>query len=162
MSKIKGKQFAIFSIIPVMVLLSVLGFTSCDLESSDNGDLDGYWHLESIDSLENGNTVQLSESRIFWGIEHKLILAREYNLGKDQFYFRFVQTSDSLTITKVYLNHWHQDHGDDGGDIPVDEVTPSLRYYGVNQIPERFYKEALSGSKMILRSKTLRLNFKKF
>lgn len=34
----------------------VMVFSSCEMETSKNGDLDGYWHLESIDTLENGKT----------------------------------------------------------------------------------------------------------
>ncbi len=145
-----------------IVLVALFSFSSCELESSKNGDLDGFWHLESIDSLENGQTIDLSKLHIFWGIEHKLIAVRESDYGKSSFYFRFEQTSDSLKITEVFLNHGHQDNGEDGGDIPQDEVTDDLRYYGVNAIPDGFVKEALNGSKMILKSKTVRLNFKKF
>lgn len=146
----------------IIVLVSVISFSSCELESSKNGDLDGFWHLESIDSLESGQTVDLSKRHVFWGIEHKLIAVRESDFGKSSFYFRFEQTSDSLNITEVFLNHGHQDNGEDGGDIPQNEVTDDLRYYGVNAIPEGFVKEALNGSKMILKSKTVRLNFRKF
>lgn len=142
--------------------VTAMTFTSCELESSDNGDLDGYWHLESIDSIGSGVTVDMSQKRVFWGVEFKLISAKEFDLGKERMYFRFEQTSDSLKITKVYLDHWHQDNGDNGGDIPLEEVTSDLRYYGVNNIPEGFAKESLSGSKMILRSKSVRLKFKKF
>ncbi len=139
-----------------------MAFSSCELEKSKNGDLDGFWHLESVDTLATRKTADLSNLHIFWGIEHKLIAVRETDKGKERFYFRFEQTSDSLKLTKVYVNHGHQDNGDDGGDIPLNEVTEDLRYYGVNAIPEGYQKEALDGSKMILKSKTLRLKFKKF
>lgn len=144
-------------------LLMALGsLSSCTLESSGNGDLDGYWHLESIDTLATGKTGDYSNRRFFWGIEHRLIsvsdIDREGRLG---YYFRFEQTGDSLFLGQAYKNNWHQDNGKNGGDIPVDDVEP-LRYYGVNELEEHFAKEALSGSRMILRSKTLRLKFKKF
>ena len=51
--------------------------------------------------------------------------------------------------------------GDDDAPISADDME-DLRKYGINNLPEGFAKEALSGSKMILRSKTLRLKFKKF
>lgn len=144
------------------VMAGVMGFASCELESSDNGDLDGYWHLESIDSLENGHTADLSKLHVFWGVEYKLISVRDTDHDADRYYFRFDQTSDSLKITQVYLDHGHQDKGDDGGDHPLDEVTESLRYYGINQIPDAFRKEVLNSSKMVLRNSKLRLTFKKF
>ncbi|MFX7844709.1 lipocalin-like domain-containing protein, partial [Acinetobacter baumannii] len=90
----------------------------------------------------------------FWGIEFKLIAATQYDNNTERMYFRFEQTSDSLKITQAFINHGHQDNGEDGGDIPLTEVTNDLRYYGINNLPEGFAKEALSGSKMILRSKT--------
>ena len=141
------------------VAISMFAFSSCELESSDNGKLDGFWHLESIDSLENGKTVDMSKLHVFWGIEYKLIAATQYDNNTERMFFRFEQTSDSLKITQAFINHGHQDNG---GDIPLTEITNDLRYYGINNLPEGFAKEALSGSKMILRSKTLRLKFKKF
>ena len=138
---------AALGVAAVAGLLMALGsLSSCTLESSGNGDLDGYWHLESIDTLATGKTGDYSNRRFFWGIEHRLIS---------------VSDIDSLFLGKAYKNNWHQDNGEDGGDIPVDDVEP-LRYYGVNELEEHFAKEALSGSRMILRSKTLRLKFKKF
>lgn len=146
----------------VFTMLAPLMFSSCTLESSDNGDLDGFWHLEQVDTLATGHSTDFSKKYVFWGIEHKLIAVKETDTNRDQFYFRFEQTSDSLKITQAFVNHGHQDNGEDGGDIPVTEVSEDLRYYGVDVLPEGFQKEALSGSKMILKSKTLRLKFKKF
>lgn len=143
-------------------MTSALMFSSCTLESSDNGDLDGFWHLESVDTLATGKAEDFSQHYVFWGVEHKLIAVKETDTNREKFYFRFEQTGDSLKITQVYKNHWHQDQGEEGGDIPVDELSDDLQHYGINALPEGFKKEALSGSKMILKSKTVRLKFKKF
>ena len=153
------KYKIVHAMMGAFVAISMFAFSSCELESSDNGKLDGFWHLESIDSLENGKTVDMSKLHVFWGIEYKLIAATQYDNNTERMFFRFEQTSDSLKITQAFINHGHQDNG---GDIPLTEVTNDLRYYGINNLPEGFAKEALSGSKMILRSKTLRLKFKKF
>lgn len=163
--KLKLKNSLTKRFLPMMMFMGVgllMSLSSCELESSDNGDLDGFWHLERIDSLDTGKSVDMSKLHVFWGVEHKLIAARQNDMGKESFYFRFEHTSDSLMITKVYANHGHQDRGDDGGDIPLDDVTEDLKYYGVNAIPEGFLKESLSGSKMVLKSKVVRLWFKKF
>lgn len=153
------KYKIVHAMMVAFVAISMFAFSSCELVSSDNGKLDGFWHLESIDSLENGKTVDMSKLHVFWGIEYKLIAATQYDNNTERMFFRFEQTSDSLKITQAFINHGHQDNG---GDIPLTEVTNDLRYYGINNLPEGFAKEALSGSKMILRSKTLRLKFKKF
>ena len=159
MNMFTKKYKIVHAMMVAFVAISMFAFSSCELESSDNGKLDGFWHLERIDSLENGKTVDMSKLHVFWGIEYKLIAATQYDNNTERMFFRFEQTSDSLKITQAFINHGHQDNG---GDIPLTEVTNDLRYYGINNLPEGFAKEALSGSKMILRSKTLRLKFKKF
>ena len=153
------KYKIVHAMMVAFVAISMFAFSSCELESSDNGKLDGFWHLESIDSLENGKTVDMSKLHVFWGIEYKLIAATQYDNNTERMFFRFEQTSDSLMSTQAFIYHGDQAIG---GDIDLTEVTNDLRYYGINNLPEGFAKEALSGSKIILRSKTLRLKFKKF
>ena len=146
----------------VLIGIFLMVFSSCEMETSKNGDLDGYWHLESIDTLENGKTCDFSARKVFWGIEHKLILIKDLEVGPfDGFYMRFNQTGDSLLILKAYRKNQNYHEGDDDAPISADDME-DLRKYGINNLPEGFAKEALSGSKMILRSKTLRLKFKKF
>lgn len=140
--------------------------TSCTVETSDNGDLDGFWHLEEVDTLATGGRLDLSADRIFWGVQYRLIsCARITTTNMFSFrgyYFRFEQTADSLVLHSPYKNNWHQDQGDNGGDLPATAVNDSIRSYGINNLREPFYKERLKGSKMTLRSKTLRLHFTKF
>lgn len=157
------KRYRVFHIAFVVLIGTfVMLFSSCEMETSKNGDLDGYWHLESIDTLENGGTCDFSARKVFWGIEHKLILIRDLNVGLfDGFYMRFDQAGDSLLIPKAYRKNQNYGEGDDDAPISADDME-DLRKYGINNLPEGFAKEALSGSKMILRSKTLRLKFKKF
>lgn len=140
--------------------------SACTIERSDNGDLDGFWHLEQVDTLSTGGILDLSESRVFWGVQYKLISCASISPSNEYsfrgYYFRFEQTSDSLILHSPYKNNWHQDQGKNGGDLPATAVNDSIRSYGINQLREPFYKEKLKGDKMILRSKTLRLYFKKF
>ena len=41
-----------------ILFFAVLVFTlsSCEIETSQNGDLDGFWHLEQVDTLATGGT----------------------------------------------------------------------------------------------------------
>ena len=78
----------------------VFGMCSCEMETSDNGDLDGFWHLESVDTLSTGGSCDLSEKRVFWGVQHKLISITHYELlGSRGDYARFEQTGDSLILS---------------------------------------------------------------
>ena len=60
-----------------IAIVCVTTLASCTLEASDNGKLDGFWHLVSIDTLANERVGDLSESRVFWGIEGKAELLVE-------------------------------------------------------------------------------------
>ena len=142
----------------------IFGMCPCEMETTDNGDLDGFWHLESVDTLSTGGTCSYKERKVFWGVQHKLIAIRNFapNAASNGYYVRFNQTGDSLIISSPYANHWHQDYGDDGGDVPVTEINAELRELGMNNLEEHFKKERLSGSKMVLSNKEYRLSFTKF
>ena len=149
---------AIYTVIGATMIAAM---TSCTIESSDNGKLDGFWHMEQLDTLATGGTQDLSDSLMFWCIDTKLIgvrgSGRSHNLG---YYLRFTQTSDSVTVHSPHRNGWHQDRVD-GGDTPLDDAK-EIAPYGINNLREPFYKDRLTGSRMVLRSKTLRLHFRKF
>lgn len=134
--------------------------TSCDIEASGNGKLDGFWHLERVDTLATGGVTDYSDRRIFWGVQHKLISVKDYE--KESFYCRFQQTGDSLVVNSPHLNHGHQDSGEDGGDIPMTEVSDNLRNCGINQLEERFRKLRLTNEEMTLVDEKLILIFKRF
>lgn len=134
---------------------------SCEVETSDNGSLDGFWHLEQVDTLATGGICDFSDKRVYWGVQYQLVSISDYDLFKGYrgYYSRFTQTHDSLILTKLYRNYWHQNVG---GDIPVEEVNDSLRSCGINTLEEHFAKESLNNSQMILKNKNLRLHFRKF
>lgn len=149
----------------IFAILATATLASCEIETSDNGKLDGFWHLERVDTLATGNSADYSDRHIFWGVQLRLISATDTSTERfGKFYMRFSQTNDSLNITKMYENHWHEDSSMDdiGGDIPVPTVNDSVRHFGINAIPEGFAKEKLGGKRMVLRSKTLRLTFRRF
>ena len=81
--------------------------------------------------------------------------------GIHGYYLRFRQTGDSIITSTPYKDNWHEDKGENGGDHPIDDPT-LLAPYGINNLEEGFAKEKLTGGRMVLRSKTLRLHFKKF
>ena len=98
---------------------------------------------------------------MFWGVQFKLISV--YDIDKEGtfgYYLRFKQTRDQIVTHAPYKNNWHQDV-ENGGDHPIDDPT-QLAPYGINNLEEEFVKEKLDGGQMILRSKTLRLKFKRF
>lgn len=157
------KQLTIKSLLAT--LATTLMLASCNVETSDNGPLDGFWHLEQVDTLATGGTTDYSLGYVFWGVQKDLIYIKDSsNSSVGAYYLRFSQTQDSLHITKIYLDHGHEDNPnhEQGGDIPVETIDRNLRFLGLNALPEHFKKEAINGSRMILSTKKLRLKFKKF
>ena len=147
------------------VLATPLLLVSCNVETSDNGPLDGFWHLERIDTLATGGTTDYSSGYVFWGVQKDLMYIKDSSNGSvGAYYLRFNQTHDSLHITKIYLDHGHEDNPnhEQGGDIPVEAIDNNLRQLGINALPEHFKKEALNANHMILSTEKLRLKFKKF
>lgn len=145
----------------ILATIALTTLASCEIETSGNGDFDGFWHLERVDTLATGGTLDLSKKRVFWGVQYKLISV--YDIDKEGtfgYYLRFKQTSDQIVTHTPYKNNWHQDV-ENGGDHPIDDPT-QLAPYGINNLEEEFVKEKLDGGQMILRSKTLRLKFKRF
>lgn len=157
------KQLTIKSLLAT--LATTLMLASCNVEASDNGPLDGFWHLEQVDTLATGGTTDYSSGYVFWGVQKDLIYIKDSsNSSVGAYYLRFNQTQDSLHITKIYLDHGHEDNPnhEQGGDIPVEAIDRNLRFFGLNALPEHFKKEAINGSRMILSTEKLRLKFKKF
>ncbi len=136
---------------------------ACTLETSDNGKLDGFWHLVQVDTLATGGIRDMAREKVFWGVQFKLISTQMAN--GESCYFRFKHTGDSLIVNSPYWNHGHESADSTStapsGDIPVTDAS-LLAPFGINSLEEHFYVEKLTGSRMILRSNLYRLNFKKF
>ena len=141
----------------LLILFAMLSFCSCsiDLETSDNGDLDGYWHMQSVDSLENGNRLDYSDNIMFWAVQVRLIEVRDRSDVLGAYLLQFNHIGDSLFLSNPRKND--KNTGD-----PVVEDVDKLRPFGINELGEHFKIEQLTSSKMVLKSKTLRISFKKF
>ena len=62
-------QYLIFSISAFLIF----SFTSCELETSGNGDLDGFWHLVQVDTLQTGGVNDTSKELFFWSFQVNLL-----------------------------------------------------------------------------------------
>ena len=128
---------------------------SCDIETSDNGDLDGFWHMERVDTLATGGVCDLSERRVFWSVQVGLVNVTDYDKEARGYLFHFENVNSSLRLYDPY-----KDNREDG-DIKVEDPS-ILSPYGVNALDETFRIEGLSANRMTLATDELRLSFKKF
>lgn len=126
---------------------------ACSLETSGNGDLDGYWQLHHLDSLAAGTTADIRDAQVFWAVQVNLL--RTYKVKGGAAFFRFENTGDSLRLSDPYIDNR------DSSDIKVADPH-TLRPFGVNALRETFAIEQLDGDNMTLRSSMLRLYFRKY
>ena len=128
--------------------------TSCEIEFSNNGKLDGFWQLIAVDTLATQHTSDLKTSGRTWAFQGHLLEMRDTKGGYSDLYFSFEHRGDSLFLDSPYLSDR------DADDIKITDVN-IVRPYGVNGLKEGFEIESLSNNKLILRSKTLRLMLRK-
>lgn len=136
-----------------LVCFLIFTLTSCHLETSDNGDLDGLWQLHTVDSLALGKTADVKDQRVFWAFQVHLMRATKYGVG--QYLFRFRQTADSL-----YVSEPRQD--DRMNDDPEVTDASLLQPVEINGLGQNFRIVELSGGTMTLQTNTLRLYFRKY
>ena len=133
-----------------------LFFASCDIETSDNVPLDGYWHLVCVDTLSTGVSTDLSDTHVFWGVQMNLLQAidHDHDTGHYGYLFNFENNGKTL---RLYNAHKHERAE---GDILVEDVE-ILKPLGVNTLDDLFAIEKLNSKEMVLRDNLLRLWFEK-
>lgn len=140
-------------IITLMATAFALLLVSCDMHTSDNGKLDGMWHLVGVDTLDGGH-LDLGNQTKFWMFQANLMQLSNTNRG-ELIICRFNQSGDSLTVSEPRVSNRNV------GDTLITKPAV-LSPYGINALNESFFIEKLQSDKMILRTDRLTLNFKKF
>ena len=140
-----------------ILILGVL-FVSCELETSGNDELDGYWQMSQVDTLSTGGVADTREALVYWGIQGKLLQIRFSENGKylgEGFMFRFNREDDVLTLSSPILHHLYKT------DEPITDVEV-LKPYGIFDLEEAFAIEELNDHNMVLTNDVLRLHFRRY
>ena len=141
------------SVLFVAILLSSLA--ACQIESPHNDKLDGYWHIEQIDTIATGGHADMREARITWSIQAHLLQIRNYDSDERQIYvFHFNSDGQTLQLTDAYF--------DDRtiGDSIITDYS-QIQPYGVNTIPVVYTIESINRERMVLNDGTIRISFRK-
>lgn len=147
-----NKRFKIlFSLITILFALASCGDL---LEHSQNGELDGYWKLTTIDTLATGGQKSVSEQSLFMAVQGKIMMLNDRNNG-DEYVFQFNHADGHLKIFDA-----RQSNRGKGDPLLTD--PEGLRPFGFNNLEEDFTVEKLSSGKLVLNDGTLRLHFIKF
>lgn len=136
-------------------LMVAMMLVSCEIQTSSNGDLDGFWQLRAVDTLATGGESDMRGSGIYWAVQKRLLEVQDKNGVYGGVFFRFSHAGDSLLLSDPYVNDRIS------ADVKVEDAD-MLRPFGVNRLDEGFHIEMLDGGNMVLRSETLRLWFRKY
>lgn len=134
----------------------IFSFTSCELETSGNGDIDGFWHLVQIDTLQTGGVKDTSKDLLFWSFQVNLMELSDQSYQTPIYMARFNHDNGKLKVTQPCLYNRYE-----GNEMLTEENVNAISQYGINALEETFQVEGLSGSRMTLSNGTLRLYFKK-
>ncbi len=143
-------------IILALSLLGLLSFASCDLEMSDNGELDGFWQLARIDTIGGGSS-DMVPTRLFWSVQLHLLELSDHGSGHNNktYLLRFDQDGSHLRVYDPYQSARNE------GDKPVADAAV-LQPYGIQSLDETFEILRLDGDKLQLRSSLLQLEFNRY
>ena len=133
------------------LLLSLL--VSCEMESSHGGKLDGYWHLERIDTT-HAASADYGQKRVFWAIQGHLIQMTDRDYQESPLISRYERKGDSLILERPYYNER------DKGDPEVTDIT-RLQFYGLGSWSPRFRIESITSDRLTLSDGNVILKFRK-
>ena len=143
-----------------ILIISVISLmTACHMESSDNGHLDGFWHLVrvdtlSIDTLSIVGTSDLHQDYFFWAFQFQLLSVRNTQKSPEEYFLRFQRQGDELVLSHPFQYVLQ------GKDAPVENID-LLRPFGINDQEERFRIVHLSSRRMMLQNHFLVLTMQK-
>ena len=136
-------------------MLLSLTLISCDLDTSSNGKLDGYWRVVSIDTVETGGTMHLDDRLIFWAVQNKLLQFYDRELKTRSYILRFEKINSKW---RLYEPRYHKAQSED-----IDVENPeAMKIYGMWNTDQTYEILSLGSDKMILESEGIRLNFKRY
>ncbi|MDO5446549.1 MAG: lipocalin-like domain-containing protein [Prevotellaceae bacterium] len=142
-------------IVNVLVLIAATAMiAACDIHTSDNGDLDGFWQMQRLERLNNCSQ-DINPTPMYWSFECDMMEVRPNDKTQRGVFFRFDHSRDSLKIHTPLRDKRSQ------GDIPITDAK-ELYEYGIFHLSENFVVEQLSSETMVLSSDSIRAYFRKY
>ena len=130
--------------------------SSCTLETSNNGKLDGFWQLTQLDTIATGGVTDMREKNAFWAVQmHFLEIKNTSGYIYGNVLFRFEHNRDSLIIFSPRYNNRN------AGDPEITDPK-ELNEYGIYHLRESFFVGRLNGDYMDLQSDRFRFHFRRY
>ena len=128
--------------------------SACELETSHNGKLDGWWLLTAVDTLQTGGHSNVEVQQCTWAFQGRLLELRDVPGQRGDYLLSFAQHDNDLLLSHPYFS------ARDSGDIAVQTPQP-LHPYGIQTLSEQFSITTIDRRRKVLTSTSLRLYFRK-
>lgn len=139
-----------------ILILSTVILSSCDVHSSDNGDLDNMWYLVQVDTLSNGRSVDYRSQKVFWSFQGSLMQTNCAN-DDEKYMYKFEKSNQIIKVSSPF--HYDRINGD---EMITEETLDVIRPFGINSLNETFSIESLNNKKMVLKNDNLCLTFEQY
>ena len=140
----------------LLSMVALFSLSACEIETHDNDKLDGFWHLEKVDTVATGGVCDMSKEFVFWSVQSMFVEVSERSqVGKNKYIFSFSHRDGKLSLFDARLS-------DRGNNDPEVKDPTVLQLYGISKLNDTFEVLQLTGKKMRLKSETLCLTFRKF
>lgn len=137
-------------------MVALFSLSACEIETHDNDKLDGFWHLERVDTIATGGVCDMSKELVYWSVQSMFVEVSERSkVNNDKYFFSFSHRDGKLSLFDARLSD--RSNGDPEVEDPI-----ILQPYGISKLNETFEVMQLTGSKMQLKSESLLLVFRKF
>ena len=141
----------------IYIIGVVLLMTGCDVETSDNGDLDGFWRMSSMTSVYSSTLpgVDMRQSGLTWSFQGRMLELRDVKDRQKDIVMSFQHEGETLRVYDPYFVER------DSGDIRIEDVS-YLIPYGINHTDDSFTVRELSSDRMVLSNILVTLEFRKY
>lgn len=139
----------------IMCMVALIFAVSCELEKSDNGNLDGYWQWTLIDTIATGGTCNMKESLIFWGVESDILEIFNNKTNNENIIFRFKHNGDTLILSNPIIDIR------DSSDIIMTNYS-LLENYGIYDIPETLFIDFYGSNHITFSNRLFHLYLRKY
>jgi len=143
-------------VLPFYLFIFLPLLSSCTLETSNNGKLDGFWQLTQLDTIATGGITDMREKNAFWAVQmHLLELKHPSGNTRLNVLFRFEHKGDSLILSDPYISNREE------SDVKITDPT-DLYEFGIYHLREAFFIGRLTNDYMDLQSDRFRFHFRKY
>ena len=153
----------------ILILLAMSLSTGCD-KMPDNGQLDGMWQLMSIETAD-GHILDVKEQQHYWSFRLRLVqFTASRAIDTDKFYAHFSREGGNIVLKDFCQEARYEKDTDDNVWVSSEEAE-LLHPWGVygqtdeddsQKIKATYRVEALSDTRLVLKSDQARLTLRKF